>query len=822
MIELRQPTPNVMVKSRILHWSGLFALFAASCLFARGQDATDARIEFKLNGAKKEIALPILPAIQEFKVLGTTDLGKGFAESATGAIDGFTWTDAVTTSLGFYKLQITPLAPDVLAATTLLDRIAYGPTPDELQRVAAMGPQAYIAEQLAPESIQESLDIDNPPDESQWRRVVATGTATSGTLYIYQTINGDCYLDDVVLVRGTVPEVGANLVVNGGFEAALSGPWTVSTNMTNSVISTDIKHGGNASLHVITTDPGSTKESSIWQTFTVVTGQPYTLSYWYLPGTNRLSGLNVRLSGSGVASTADTLPARMGALLEGEGSVADLRAWHAMHAVRSKKQLLEVLLQFCENHFVTQVSKTRDYFDQFYDGSAIETRAARTEFNEIQRWRAALLKPQCTFLDLLTISAESPAMIIYLDTVNSKGNASNVANENYARELLELFTFGVDNGYEQKDITAMSRAWTGWSVNIVDKTNEFNPFALRSTNFNPNFASTAVSNLVGLWTFNYKQANHNTASKLIFTNKTVPARFGAPWAGKNYQLTLPARTGTNGIKDGYEVLAHLANQPFTQEFISVKLCRLLIHDDFATGYDFTDPNLSPEGKLVHECMMAWESGSPKGQIRRVLATIFNSELFRSNDASLHKVKTPFEFTVGTIRAMRALKTDGSYTADTDGYSLVTPMDRMGNMKLFDRGEPDGYPESAPGWISAGTLAERLRFVQSVLMAPGADGKADAGAQNLTDPVALLKLKLPSTQWNDAGAVADFFLGTLFPAEGKANLNLYRKSAMKFLNTGDDGVAASFFASLGNTTTNYDTRVRGVVAMLMTFQRFQEQ
>src|SRR2546422_7275615 len=46
--------------------------------------------------------------------------------------------------------------------------------------------------------------------------------------------------------------------------------------------------------------------------------------------------------------------------------------------------------------------------------------------------------------------------------------------ENYARELLELFTFGVDNGYDQNDITVMSRAWTGWSVNIMDRTNEFN------------------------------------------------------------------------------------------------------------------------------------------------------------------------------------------------------------------------------------------------------------------------------------------------------------------------------------------------------------
>src|SRR3954464_12141625 len=152
-------------------------------------------------------------------------------------------------------------------------------------------------------------------------------------------------------------------------------------------------------------------------------------------------------------------------------------------------------------------------------------------------------------------------------------------------------------------------------------------------------------NLEGIWAFNFKTANHNTNSKTIFPNKVVPARFGVPYAGRNYQLVLPARNGTNGIKDGYEVIAHFADQPFAQEFISVKLCRLFVHDDFATGYDFTDPNLSPEGKLVRECMRAWEENVPKGQVRKVLEVIFNSDLFRTQAGASQKVKTPFEFTV---------------------------------------------------------------------------------------------------------------------------------------------------------------------------------
>src|SRR5204862_8320486 len=126
--------------------------------------------------------------------------------------------------------------------------------------------------------------------------------------------------------------------------------------------------------------------------------------------------------------------------------IDDLRAWHVLHAVRSKKQLLETMLQFLDNHFVTQVTKTKDYFDRYYDSNFNENIATRTEYAELQRWRQALSNPKCTFYNLLKISAESPAMIIYLDTVGSAGNGTKIANENYARELLELFTFGVDNG----------------------------------------------------------------------------------------------------------------------------------------------------------------------------------------------------------------------------------------------------------------------------------------------------------------------------------------------------------------------------------------
>ena len=87
------------------------------------------------------------------------------------------------------------------------------------------------------------------------------------------------------------------------------------------------------------------------------------------------------------------------------------------------------------------------------------------------------------------------------------------------------------------------------------------------------------------------------------------------------------------------------------------------------------------------------------------------------------------------------------------------------------------------------------------------------------------MKLPSASWRDAGAVADYFLDVLFPGEGKANLDVYRTAAINFLNTADNGTTASPFNALAVSSvagSTYDTRVRGMVSMLMTSPRFQEQ
>jgi len=679
------------------------------------------------------------------------------------------------------------------------------------------------------------------PPAPNWVYATATGTANANSrIYAYLSGSGDCYVDDMVLVAGTTAGVGPNLLANGGFESPLSGSWSNTTDFTNSALSAAYVHSGSSSLHLVATAAGSGNNDSVQQTISpaLVNGQTYTVSYWYLPSQQSRT-LTVKLDGNVLQSTPDanTTTTLSRKLNFAQSGLSDYRAWFCMHAVQSPRQLFEILSQFWENHFVTQQSKSSDYLqNQGLDSTTAGIIATDWEYREMTKWRNAMLNPNCTFYDLLKIHVESPAEIVYLDSANSKGNGNNIANENYARELLELFTMGVDNGYDQNDIVLMSRAWTGWSVEIVDPPNVNNPFAAVSLTYFPGTNSTSKANTVGTWAFNFKSASHGTNRGAIFGGKTVPARFGPPWAGMPYQIALLARGAvTNGIQDGYDVITNLANNPFTEEYISVKLCRLFVHDDFPNPttkatepeyafYDYTDPNRSAEAELVHQCMLAWENSTPKGNLRAVLNTIFSSDLFRSHTGNAQKVKTPLEFVASTVRALRAASTNGTPTASTDGYSFnktdgTGPLSRMGSMELFDRAAPDGYPEVASPWISSGTLVERIRHIQAFLNS----GTGDDAGNNVCDPVGLLLKKIPASV-KDAAAVTDYFLGILYPGEGKANLTLQRAAAIKYLDTDDNG-ATSLFSGLTFSTTagsTYDNRVRGVVSMLMAYPRFQEQ
>jgi hypothetical protein len=812
------------------------ALLALGVSAGWADDGEPPRPELRLAVSNQTVRVDWTPypAAARYELTGAQDPSRAFATVAGGVSGGYFWSGSVLSSLSVFRVRVEPVAPDVLLASIGFNRLAYGPTPDEIDRVLtgpqAIGAEAYIAEQLAPEGIAE--DLDAPLPELGWQFVSLTGVASSSTLYLYPDAAGEVYLDDLSLVAGTVSGVGAEFIKDGGFESPLAASWTLSSNLANSEITGTVKRSGNSSLRLVASAGGTTRASSIWQTLSpaLTVGRTYTLSYWYLPSTNG-NNLTVRLSGSGdypgtgIDTTHSLVPAQYlpgvvyGKLAAGSAGLTDLRAWHALHAVRSKRQWLRVALDFTDNHFTTQYAKSRDYLDGQLTNSVTPGRTATDlEFRELLKWQAVWLDPNGTFHDLLKVSAESPAMIIYLDTVTSAGGN---ANENYSRELVELFTLGVDNGYDQTDIEQMSRAWTGWRVAKMPLAEANNPFATPVAN---------ADNDPGVWTLRFRTSRHDTGAKTIFKGKTIDARFGPPHAGKSYQLDLPARSGNSGMQDGYDLLRHLADLPYTQEYLSVKLCRLLVHEDFHHGlYDYRDPNLSPEGRLIAACLAAWESPGPdgrKGNLRQVVRAIVSSDLFRRHAASQQKVKTPFEHVVSTVRALRAARPGGGFTADTDGYDVLTALSRL-NQRMFDRTDPDGWPEAGREWVSTATLVERMRFAQNFLIAAREPLKAvdfgTTGDDNVSDPVAVLKLRLPAAGWRDPAAVATLFLRLFCLGEGEGNLVFDRDAAVEFLNSNDTGAPQSSpFHLLDPDSSPYDRRVRGMVAFLLCLPRFQEQ
>src|SRR5207244_4388855 len=140
------------------------------------------------------------------------------------------------------------------------------------------------------------------------------------------------------------------------------------------------------------------------------------------------------------------------------------------------------------------------------------------------------------FEDLLVATAKSPAMLFYLDNwLSASPNAFTFGknrsglNENYARELMELHTLGVDGGYSQRDVTEVARAFTGWTITRPRREPEF--------------------------------------------------RFAGRLHDRGEKQVLGRRIDAGGMDDGLEVLHVLAREPATARFISQKLCRRFVADD---------------------------------------------------------------------------------------------------------------------------------------------------------------------------------------------------------------------------------------------------
>jgi uncharacterized protein (DUF1800 family) len=265
-------------------------------------------------------------------------------------------------------------------------------------------------------------------------------------------------------------------------------------------------------------------------------------------------------------------------------SKQELQAWTLMHMTFSKKQLQEVMTWFWDNHFNTDINTTRNNAD----GDSVSDTVAY-ELLENQAFRSNALG---NFRDLLEISSKSPAMLIYLDSIS---NVVDDSNENYARELLELHTMGVNGGYTHNEIEAGAEIFTGWHIQ--------------------NGA------------FFFDDSLHTAATHTMF---------------KNTIQEVAIQQG--GVEQGEQYLDALARHPSTANFICSKLVRMLVNDM---------PPQSLVGRCSDEFLAAYAADD---QIKRVLRVILQSAEFNNVANYRSKIKTPVEFVVGALRLLDASST----------------------------------------------------------------------------------------------------------------------------------------------------------------------
>jgi uncharacterized protein (DUF1800 family) len=368
--------------------------------------------------------------------------------------------------------------------------------------------------------------------------------------------------------------------------------------------------------------------------------------------------------GSAAGAGPAVPPEKRPAVLQRELAAAKL-----VRAVESRRQLEEVLVDFWFNHF------------NVFDGKGMD------------RWMVGAYERDAIrpfvfgrFRDLLGATAAHPAMLFYLDNWRStrEGSAGRGLNENYARELMELHTLGVDGGYTQNDVREVARCFTGWS--IVPPRGGAG-------------AGGAASDLEP-GTFVFRPRAHDRGEKLVL-GKAIAAG--------------------GGREDGERVLDLLARHPSTARFVASKLCRRFVSDD-------------PPAALVDQ--VAGVFARTDGDLPSVYAAIFSSPEFWSDAAFRAKTKTPLELAASAVRAL------GGSVDPERAAPLARQVALMGE-PLYECAPPTGYADTADAWVGAGTLVNRIAFAAALAAGriPGVTADATRLVPGAGEPVAAAALAL---------------------------------------------------------------------------------
>lgn len=523
-------------------------------------------------------------------------------------------------------------------ARMALDRLGFGARPGDVERVQAIGVMAWIDRQLQPASI---------PDAALAARLEGLTVPRASTAELYRKYPNPTAIRQQVLRSEPGGNLRRNVARNAGREEAAMGDAMENPSAANSRDDAADRSKMRQAIAQVYRDQGFGRPREVY---------------------------------------------------------LQLAADRLLRATYSERQLQEVMVDFWSNHFNIYARKNiSQWFLPAYDRETIRPHAMGK------------------FRDLLLATAQSPAMLFYLDNFESvspsadlvgKVDASrrdisklsdeqlrnammrrrglsaqeaderirrlranpdpqraqrlpNGINENYARELMELHTLGVDGGYSQQDIKEVARCFTGWS--ILDP------------------RGYAV------------YAGISDDARLQQRLQRQRSRFGLPEHGEsgsfyfNAKLHDPGpktvlgrRIDAGGMQDGTMVIDLLARHPATARYIANKLTVKFVSDN-------------PSPALVARVAAAFTNSD--GDIRSTLRALFHDPEFFAPANYRAKIKTPFELVVSSLRALQA---------DSNGRDVQALLADLGE-PLYGYQAPTGYPDTAADWVNSGALLKRMNF-----------------------------------------------------------------------------------------------------------------